>query len=374
MKRGLTQISNIVAAGLFGNNSDLSASVLVSNNQVLAISGKWFNPGTATVLLDGSSLGTAQIDTTGSFSTAITIPVVAAGKHVITVQDSNAPLIFTLTRLPTVAADYTDSWHTQDFTINLTPDFPLTQICYRINNGAINYVSANGQPKIITESSNNTLEYWGLWDVYGTGSLELKHSTLTGIKLDKTVPVAQVTSDGYTRTPAVTLSLIASYDTSGVSKMRFSNDNITWSSWEPFASSKTWTLVGSEGQKTVYVQLMDVANLVSQYSMNITLQTTVPTPTSTPTPVPTDTPTSSPTPTPNLPSDESTQSTPNPTPTTATSTSTPQPTPANIPELNTIATVFFMALTLIACLVTKRKLKTTPTTNYARRSTPHSFQ
>jgi hypothetical protein len=41
---------------------------------------------------------------------------------------------------------------------------------------------------------------------------------------------------------------------SGALRMRFSNDNTTWSAWEAYATGKVWTLSESYGTKTVYAQ------------------------------------------------------------------------------------------------------------------------
>jgi hypothetical protein len=54
--------------------------------------------------------------------------------------------------------------------------------------------------------------------------------------------------------------------------MRFSNDNLTWSSWEAYATSKTWTLTPGDGTKTVYVKFADAAGIISPgYSDTILL-------------------------------------------------------------------------------------------------------
>ncbi len=45
--------------------------------------------------------------------------------------------------------------------------------------------------------------------------------------------------------------------------MRFSNDGTNWSEWEPYATSKTWTLSRGRGIKTVYVEFRDEAGNVS---------------------------------------------------------------------------------------------------------------
>ena len=45
--------------------------------------------------------------------------------------------------------------------------------------------------------------------------------------------------------------------------MRLSNGDGQWSEWEPCVSSKTWNLQGGDGTKTVSVQYMDNAGLIS---------------------------------------------------------------------------------------------------------------
>ena len=50
-RRGLTQVANATATGLYGNNTDLSAAVFVQNGQSMIISGQWFNPGVRILVL-----------------------------------------------------------------------------------------------------------------------------------------------------------------------------------------------------------------------------------------------------------------------------------------------------------------------------------
>ena len=63
----------------------------------------------------------------------------------------------------------------------------------------------------------------------------------------------------YTLTTAVTLSLSATDDSGTVSQMQFSNDNVTYSTPEPYATTKSWTLTSGDGPKTVYVKFKDPA-------------------------------------------------------------------------------------------------------------------
>jgi hypothetical protein len=152
----------------------------------------------------------------------------------------------------------------------------VAETFYRINSGPVKRVSVDGHPVISTEGSNNTLEYWS---VDNAGNEE-PHKLLTGIKLDKTPPTGSITiNEGrkYTNTTTVILALLASDKVSGVAEMRFSNDNITWTSWEPYSNTRTWILKPGDGLKYVYVQFRDNAGIMSQvYYATIMLDTTPP--------------------------------------------------------------------------------------------------
>lgn len=100
------------------------------------------------------------------------------------------------------------------------------------------------------------------------------------IILDTTPPTGTITiANGASNSSSttVTLTLAAEDTTSGVAQMRFSNDNTTWTAWEPYSNKKTWSLTSGDGNKTVYVQYRDNAGLVSSsYQDQINLTTTNP--------------------------------------------------------------------------------------------------
>lgn len=100
------------------------------------------------------------------------------------------------------------------------------------------------------------------------------------IVLDSTPPIGSIVIAGnvtYTNSPSVILTLYADDKTSGIAYMRFSQDGSTWTNWEPYAASKVWTLILGDGTKTVYVQYMDNAGLISpSYQDTIVLDTTKP--------------------------------------------------------------------------------------------------
>lgn len=164
---------------------------------------------------------------------------------------------------PTTSHDYNGAWYTSDFTINLTAtdSSGISETCYRINGGEIQNISRDGQPRITTENSNNTLEYWSI-DKAGN---QETHKMLTDIKLDKTVPTGSMTINNgaiSTTSNQVTITISAADATSGVVQMRFFE--VVYGNWEEYATSKFWTLnTTGEGYKTVYVQVKDQAGLVS---------------------------------------------------------------------------------------------------------------
>ncbi|MEM1554534.1 MAG: PQQ-binding-like beta-propeller repeat protein [Thermoproteota archaeon] len=95
---------------------------------------------------------------------------------------------------PVTRALYEDIWHNSDFTITLeaTDDISgVAETYYRINSGIIKRVSIDGYPLVTVEGVNNTLEYWS---VDNAGNEET-HKFITGIKLDKSRPVANAGQD-----------------------------------------------------------------------------------------------------------------------------------------------------------------------------------
>jgi hypothetical protein len=79
-----------------------------------------------------------------------------------------------------------------------------------------------------------------------------------------------------TNSASVTLALSATDDRSVVD-MRFSSDNLTWTEWEPYGTSKPWTLASGNGVKTVYAQYKDAVGTISTvYSDTIILDTSAP--------------------------------------------------------------------------------------------------
>jgi len=95
---------------------------------------------------------------------------------------------------PVTDHDYDGSWRNTDFSITLTATDNINgieEIYWRINDGPVEAIGTDGQPLITTQGANNTLEYWSVDDA---SNEELPHKVLTGIKLDKTVPIIGIPS------------------------------------------------------------------------------------------------------------------------------------------------------------------------------------
>ncbi len=79
-----------------------------------------------------------------------------------------------------------------------------------------------------------------------------------------------------TTSRSVSLTLSGIDQTSGVSKMSFSNDGTEWSLWQTYSSSAAWTILPGNGGKTVFLRLQDLVGHVSlPFTDTIELDTTV---------------------------------------------------------------------------------------------------
>lgn len=132
---------------------------------------------------------------------------------------------------------------------------------------------------IIKDSTSIVLKsdgsLWG-WGYNGDGELGL------GATDNKLSPYPIPLSNGFglqinngasiTSSASVVLGYIA-VDLSDVSEMQFSNDNATWTTPEPYAPTKNWTLGQGIGPQTVYARFKDNAgNWSDVYSASIELQ------------------------------------------------------------------------------------------------------
>ncbi|MEM3640344.1 MAG: PKD domain-containing protein [Candidatus Bathyarchaeia archaeon] len=167
---------------------------------------------------------------------------------------------------PATMDDYDGEWRNKDFTITLTAidhESGVAETYYRINNGSVKAVSINGQPLIIVEGANNTLEYWS---VDNAGNEELPHKMLTCVKLDKTEPSSSMSLEGIMGendwfVSNVTATLTANDMLSGIDSILYSFDNVKWENYVgPFN-------ISNEGQVTIYFKAVDKAGNMETVKM-----------------------------------------------------------------------------------------------------------
>ncbi|MFX0072019.1 MAG: NosD domain-containing protein, partial [Candidatus Hermodarchaeota archaeon] len=100
------------------------------------------------------------------------------------------------------------------------------------------------------------------------------------INLDTTDPTGSITIESgadWASSPDVELSLTYYDATSGVDKVCYSNDSISWTGWIDPSATYLWTLPSGDGPKTVYYQIRDNAGHTYSTSDTIDLDTTDPT-------------------------------------------------------------------------------------------------
>ncbi len=104
--------------------------------------------------------------------------------------------------------------------------------------------------------------------------------TSDDIVLDTTPPEGTVSLNNgveFTNALLVSIALMADDDTSGLDRMRVSNtDDFSGAAWQTVKENFSWTLPPGDGTKTVFLQLRDVAGLVSTIDASIILDTTPP--------------------------------------------------------------------------------------------------
>lgn len=127
--------------------------------------------------------------------------------------------------------------------------------------------------------------YWRTTDSAGNSETIQSQQFKLDSEMPNTLSVSISGGETYETLNPVSLTLGASDVTSGVYQMQFSNDGITYSTWEAFGTSKSWDLTNAlyggtadEGTKTVYVKFNDNAgNVTTAVSDSIVLDTVNPT-------------------------------------------------------------------------------------------------
>jgi len=121
--------------------------------------------------------------------------------------------------------------------------------------------------------------YTATLDIYGPGGwTRVVKPDYIAVAPDTVPPTGTVSiNDGAVYVTVMQVALgQAIIDPSGLADMRFSNDHVTWSSWEAYNPAKTWGLLPGDGLKTVYAQVRDMPGNVATFSDGITLDSTPP--------------------------------------------------------------------------------------------------
>ncbi|MFA5167265.1 MAG: Ig-like domain repeat protein [Candidatus Omnitrophota bacterium] len=119
--------------------------------------------------------------------------------------------------------------------------------------------------------------YVKYFDVAGNVSLVYSKSII----LDTLPPTGTITVNSgaqFITQTAVTLDLSAADAGSGLDKMSFSSDNVTWTTAEAYAATRSWAFSSGDGNKTVSVKFSDASGgWSSPVSVQVLLDTTAPT-------------------------------------------------------------------------------------------------
>src|SRR3989338_4679002 len=154
---------------------------------------------------------------------------------------------------------------------------------FKVNEGGWSDWEAVASEKEITLDDEDGEQeiFYEVKDKVGRTSSEESDS----ISLDRSLPTGSLVieepeadDDGVTQTRDLTLTLEGDDETSGIDSMRFSQDGgVTWTDWEEFAATKDLSLEGSDGEKTVRMELRDRAGNTDSFQDTITLDLNLPT-------------------------------------------------------------------------------------------------
>lgn len=230
-----------------------------------------FNNGTATLNGNPFTSGT-QVTAEGSYTLTVT-----AGSQSKTIQfriDKTPP---TGTVIVNQGNQYTNS---AGVSVSVTPDVgvnDITHIRYAVNGNPFTQMPyvPSFMLGIGTVNGEKVLNF-KLVDGAGNESLEYQRT----ITLDTVAPTGSVVinnGNAYTTNPDVMLNLSLGSGVTDVVGVQFSNNNSNWSGVESFSSIKSYTLPAGDGNKMVYVRLIDRAGNITVIQDSILLDTTEPT-------------------------------------------------------------------------------------------------
>ncbi|MFB8374644.1 InlB B-repeat-containing protein [Paenibacillus taichungensis] len=230
-----------------------------------------FNVGTAT--LNGSQLTSGtQVSAEGSYTLTVT-----AGSQSETIQfriDKTPP---TGTVIVNQGNQYTNN---TAVSVSITPVAgvnDITHIQYSVNGNPFTQMPYVPSFMLAIGATNgDKILSFKLVDGAGNESPEYQRV----ITLDTVPPTGSVVinnGNAYTTNRDVTLNLFLDSGVTDVVGVQFSTNNSVWTSVEAFSSTKSYTLPSGDGNKTVYVRLIDRAGNITVIQDSIILDTTAPT-------------------------------------------------------------------------------------------------
>ncbi|HVL86993.1 MAG TPA: fibronectin type III domain-containing protein [Candidatus Thermoplasmatota archaeon] len=189
----------------------------------------------------------------------------ASGRFVV----DNAPPQSQLPSLAGVTREcpeigHSECWFISEVGVSLAADDNLagvTRLQYRLGGGNwTNYT----RPFLLREQGRHEI---GFRAADRAGNVEAERTL--DVRIDRVEPSGSLRIErgaSVTKNAVVRLDLLATDATSGVASMRFSNDGLTWSPWEPFAPVRHWLLDATrDGRATVWAEFRDAAGLESSY-------------------------------------------------------------------------------------------------------------
>ncbi|MFX1502113.1 MAG: hypothetical protein ACFFDH_14210, partial [Promethearchaeota archaeon] len=146
--------------------------------------------------------------------------------------------------------------------------------------------SNDGTSWTLWETPNNT-RAWTLFPVDGIKTVFYEIRDNAGlitqyndtIGLDEEDPTGFIEINGgdtWTNSTSVILTLSYNDTTSGVDKVRYSNNGTSWTPWKAANDTRTWILSPGDGTKIVYYEIRDNVGFISQYNDTIGLDTMKP--------------------------------------------------------------------------------------------------
>jgi hypothetical protein len=170
----------------------------------------------------------------------------------------------------TTAAPIPGTYASAPVTVTLSANEPAT--IYYTTDGSTPTTSSAVYSNPIPLAATSTVKYFA---VDSAGNVEAVNSGTWTIHASDLVASIKINNGATTtKSTAVALTLNA-FDPIGVATMQFSNDGVSYSAEEPYATSKVWTLSPVDGTKTVYVRFRDktlpTGNLYDPVTASITL-------------------------------------------------------------------------------------------------------